>query len=150
MNPAMTTSDTIVQEIAIKGTAERIFAALTEPEQRIRWWGAPERFQIRHFESDLRPGGKWMMSGDGMEGRPFTVRGEYRAIEPPRLLEFTWLPDWQGDDTVSVVRFDLVEKDGVTTVRVTHSGLVTEISRNSHRGWLFVLGLLQAYAERQA
>lgn len=149
MNPT-TAGDTIVQEIAIQGTAERIFDALADPQQRVKWWSAAGRFHVRRCESDLRPGGKWMMSGDGMEGRPFTVRGEYREIERPRLLAFTWLPDWQGDDTVSLVRIEMEEKDGVTAVRLTHSGLATEISRNSHRGWPLILGLLQAYVERQA
>jgi uncharacterized protein YndB with AHSA1/START domain len=98
------------------------------------------------MESDLQIGGKWMMKGVGM-GKAFSVRGEYRKIERPRVLEFTWLPDWQGDETESLVRFDLNEKDGVTTVRVTHSGLVTERSRDSHKGWPQVLSGLRAYVE---
>jgi uncharacterized protein YndB with AHSA1/START domain len=92
-------SDTIVEEITIKGSAERIFEALTNPGQRVRWWGAEGRFQTTHMESDLRLGGKWMMRGIGMGGKPFTVGGEYRQIERPRLLVFTWLPDWQEDAT---------------------------------------------------
>ena len=31
--------DTIVKEITIKGSAERIFEALTNPDQRMKWWG---------------------------------------------------------------------------------------------------------------
>ena len=148
MNP-VSISDTIVQEIAIKGSAERIFEALTHPGQRVRWWGAEGRFQTTHMESDLRPGGKWMMRGIGMGGKPFTVEGEYRQIERPRLLVFTWLPDWQEDASETIVRFDLEEKeDGVTTVRLTHSGLVSESSRASHKGWPQILTWLQAYVEQ--
>jgi len=47
----------------------------------------------------------------------------------------------------SVVRFDLKERDGVTTVRLTHSGLTTESARAHHQGWPQVLAWLQAYAE---
>ena len=97
------------------------------------------------MESDLRPGGLWLMSGTGM-GHPFTVRGAYRRIERPRLLEFTWLPDWQPDATESLVRFDLEERAGITTVRLTHSGL-TASARQAHRGWPQILGWLQTYAE---
>lgn len=147
MNP-MNMTDTIVQEITIKGSAERIFEALTNPGQRVRWWGAEGRFQTTHMESDLRVGGKWMMRGIGI-GKPFTVSGEYRQIERPRLLVFTWLPDWQEDATETIVRFDLEEKDGVTTVRLTHSGLASESSRASHKGWPQILTWLQAYAEKQ-
>jgi len=131
-------SDTIVQEVSIKAPAERVFEALTDPAQRIKWWGAEGRFQTTHMESDLRPGGKWMMSGVGVGGRPFTVTGVYRTI------------DWQPDATESLVRLDLVEKDGVTLVRLTHSGLVTAASRESHRGWPQILGWLQAYVESHA
>ena len=139
-------SDTIVQEITIKGSAKRIFAALTNPEERVKWWGVG-RFQAIQMESDLRPGGKWAMRGTGIGGRPFSVVGEYRKVEPPHLLVFTWLPDWQDDATESLVRFDLNEKDGVTTVRLTHSGLITERSRTSHRGWPEILALLRGYVE---
>ena len=134
MNPT-SVSDTIVQEITIKGSADRIFEALTDPDQRVKWWGAEGRFQTRQMESDLRPGGKWMMQGDGMGGKPFSVSGEYRLIEPPHLLVFTWLPSWQEDAVESVVRFELEEKNGLTTVRLTHSGLTGETSRASHKGW---------------
>src|ERR1700730_1687697 len=133
MNPT-SVSDTIIQEIMIRGAAELVFEALTNPSQRMKWWGAEGRLQTTHMESDLRPGGKWSMRGIGM-GKPFKVSGEYRQIDRPRLLVFTWLPDWQGDATESIVRFDLEENDGITTVRLTHSGLTTESSRTSHKGW---------------
>jgi uncharacterized protein YndB with AHSA1/START domain len=149
MNPT-SLNDTIVQEIVIKAPAERIFEALTDPAQRIKWWGAEGRFQTTHMESDLHPGGKWMMRGNGVGGRPFTVMGEYRQIEPPRLLIFTWLPDWQGDAVETLVRFELTENSGLTTVRLTHSGLTTESSRLSHKGWPQILTWLQAYSENHA
>jgi uncharacterized protein YndB with AHSA1/START domain len=142
--------DIIVQEIVIKAPAERIFEALTDPVQRLKWWGSEGRFQTTHMESDLRPGGKWMMRGNGIGGRPFKVSGEYREIEPPRLLVFTWLPSWQEDTIESIVRFDLEEKSGITTVRLTHSGLITDSSRASHKGWPQILGWLQGYVEGRA
>jgi uncharacterized protein YndB with AHSA1/START domain len=145
MNPTVA-SDTIVQEITIKGTPERIFAALTNPEERMKWWGQEGRFRVSQFESDLRPGGKWVMRGDAF-GKPFTLSGEYREIERPRSLVFTWLPDWYEGATESLVRWDLEEHDGVTTVRLTHSGLISESARNSHRGWPQILEWLQTYVE---
>jgi uncharacterized protein YndB with AHSA1/START domain len=148
MNPKRV-SDAIVQEIAIKGSAERVFEALTDPGQRVKWWGSEGRFQTTHMESDLRPGGRWMMRGIGMGGKPFTVAGEYRQIERPRLLVLTWLPDWQDDAIETIVRFDLDEKSGITTVRLTHSGLASESSRASHKGWPQVLSWLQAYVEQR-
>lgn len=147
MNTA-TANDTITQEITINGTAERIFQALTDPEERLKWWGAPGgRFKATGFESDLRPGGKWIMHAES-SGRDVTIRGEYREIIRPRLLVFTWLPDWYENATESLVRWDLDEQNGVTKVRLTHSGLITEASRESHRGWPQIVGWLKAYVEQ--
>jgi uncharacterized protein YndB with AHSA1/START domain len=140
-------NDTIVQEITIAAPADRIFEALTNPEQRMKWWGSEGRFQVDQFESDLRPGGKWIMRGIGMGGKPFVVRGEYREIDRPNLLTFTWLPDWYEDATESFVRWEFKESNGVTTVRLTHSGLGTEASRTSHRGWPQILEWLRVYSE---
>ena len=140
-------ADDIVQEISIQAPADRVFDALTDPAQLVRWWGDGERFKTTHAEIDLRAGGAWIMQGAGMGGRPFTVKGRYREVTRPRLLVFTWLPDWQGDATESVVRIELTETRGVTTVRLTHSGLVTDASRASHRGWPYILGWLKAHVE---
>ncbi|MGH2481276.1 MAG: SRPBCC family protein, partial [Ktedonobacteraceae bacterium] len=99
------------------------------------------------MESDLRPGGQWIMRGIGMGGQPSTVSGEYRQIEQPTLLVFTWFPDWQEGATETIVRFDLQEKDGITTVRLTHSGFTSERARTSQQGWPYILDSLQAYVE---
>jgi uncharacterized protein YndB with AHSA1/START domain len=139
--------DTIVAEITINAAAERVFEALVNPAQRVAWWGREGRFQAQNMESDLRPGGRWLMTGLGMGGRPFRVVGEYRAIERPRLLAFTWLPDWDDNATETLVRFELSERDGVTTVRLSHSGLASEGSRTRHQGWPQILSWLRAYVE---
>src|SRR5260370_35518920 len=112
--------DTIVKEIIIKGSAERIFEALTNPDQRMKWWGAEGPFQTTEMESDLRPGGRWAMRGAGLGGRPFSVVGEYRTIERPRVLAVTGVPDWHEGAHEVLVRFDLEEEDGAQTVRETH------------------------------
>jgi uncharacterized protein YndB with AHSA1/START domain len=140
--------DAIVEEITIRASADRIFESLTDPTQRVKWWGLKGRFETTHMESDLRPGGRWMMRGSGMGGKPFRVVGEYRSVERPRLLAFTWLPDWDEKATETLVRFDLSEQGGVTTVRLTHSGFVSEDSRARHRGWQQILSWLQGYVER--
>lgn len=140
-------SDMIVEEIEIRAPADRVFTALTSAQERVKWWGAEGRFKTTHVESDLRPGGKWLMRGIGFGGKPFTIQGVYHEIERPRLLVFTWLPSWQDDPAETLVRFDFVEKDGVTTVRLTHSRLVTESSRAQHRGWPDILVWLKGHVE---
>jgi uncharacterized protein YndB with AHSA1/START domain len=139
----------IIKEIVINSPAERIFAALTEPLERVKWWGLEGRFQAKEMESDLRVGGEWSMSGVGMGGKPFSIRGEYLAIERPCLVEFTWLANWEEGAPPSVVRFDLEEHDGATTVRLTHRRFASEKSRESYQGWPLLLASLQAHVENK-
>jgi len=144
MNPNQS-SDAILQEITINAPADRIFEAIINPNERVKWWGTKGRFQATHMESDLRPGGKWKMSGTGMGDKPFTIVGTYQEIDPPRLLVSTWLADWHEDAPETIVRFELEEADGATTVRLTHSGFTTDSQRENYRGWGLLLSLLQGY-----
>ncbi len=145
MNSAVTTG-TIVQEITINATAQRVFEALISPEARLKWWwSAQGSFRLIRVESDLRPGGKWSMHGIGKDEKPLSVSGQYHEIEPPHLLIFSWLPDWQEDKTETLVRWDLEEKNGVTKVRLTHSGFASESIRATYQGWPYILGNLQSY-----
>jgi uncharacterized protein YndB with AHSA1/START domain len=143
------TNDAIIKEITINAPAERVFAALTDPLQRVKWWGAEGRFQATYMESDLRPGGAWLMRGSGMGGKPFTLRGEYCAVDRPRLLEFTWIDDWSENSQPTLVRFELDEKGGATTVRLTHSGFTTPQARERYQGWPWLLALLQKYVQEK-
>jgi uncharacterized protein YndB with AHSA1/START domain len=145
MNP-LKAGETIVQEVAIKSPAERIFHALTSPAELLKWWRAEGKFHATHVECDLRIGGKWKMRVASSGGKEAVVVGEYRQIDPPRLLVFTWIRE-REDATETLVRWDLEEQSGVTTVRVTHSGLVTESLRARNNGWPIVVGLLQSYIE---
>ncbi len=137
----------IVLEIAIQAPAERVFDALVVPEQRVAWWGVEGRFQTTHMESDLRPGGAWLMRGTAGEGQPFAIRGEYRIVERPRALEFTW--NREGEQQ-TFVRFDLEERDGATTVRLKHWGFTDEAARGQYQGWPWLLALLQSHVQAGA
>jgi uncharacterized protein YndB with AHSA1/START domain len=104
-----------------------------------------------HAECDLQPGGKWLMRLVGncaAESSLSTVYGEFRDIEAPRLLAYTWIRE-NEDYPETLVRWDLEEKDGYTTVRVTHSGLVSDSLRARNSGWPLIMQLLEAYIERQ-
>ena len=146
----MKPGDPIVEEVTINAPAERVFEALVNPEERVQWWGAPGSFRATGMESDLRPGGRWRLHGVRVNGDAFAVTGEYREIVRPRLLVFTWQPDWQHNASVSLVRIDLEEHDGATRVRLTHSGLTDEERRTGHRGWPQILAWLRAHAEGPA
>ena len=86
------------------------------------------------------------LAGSGAEPAISTVRGEYRAIEPPGLLTYTWIRE-EGDYPETLVSWELKHEDGYTRVRVTHSGLVTKSLRERNSGWPLIVGLLKGYIE---
>jgi uncharacterized protein YndB with AHSA1/START domain len=47
--------DTIVKEITIKGSAERVFEALTNPDQRMKWWAPRVDFRQRTWSLTCAP-----------------------------------------------------------------------------------------------
>lgn len=142
--------NTIVREITIDAPASKIYAALTDPDQLTQWRGSDDQYRTATMEADVRVGGHWRTTGKDAGGGDFAVEGEYKIVQPPHLLEFTWRHDWEGaDNSETVVRYELIEENGGTLVRVTHSGFQSEASRDDHgRGWVQVLNWLKAYVTR--
>jgi uncharacterized protein YndB with AHSA1/START domain len=140
--------DSIVSEIQIAAPPERVFQALIDPQQVVRWWGQAGIYICKEFASDLRPGGKWRSAGVNGRGKAFEVKGEYLEVEPPRLLASTWVATWTGD-VKTTVRWELEPKNKGTLLRLRHSGLAAypELAK-SYRGWPTMLGWLQVYVEK--
>ena len=85
---------TVHATVEIAAAPDAVFRALTDPAELPRWWGTPELYQTHDWKMDLRPGGKWSCQARSAEG-PGEVRGEVLAVDPPRLLEYTWEPSWE-------------------------------------------------------
>ena len=138
----------LVEEIWIDAPPERVFRALTDPEQLIAWWGVSEAYRTTEATVDLRVGGRYRLTGPSGERGTFAVEGVYRAVEPPTRLVFTWDPGWDDDARGSEVEFALEAREGGTRLVLTHTGFATEESRDAHRGWSAVLSSLKAHCER--
>lgn len=119
-----TTCATVRAAMEIAATPERVFAALTDPAELAEWWGALDQYRGCEWRVDARSGGRWSVRALGPDGVERTVHGEFRVVDPPRRLEYTWHPSWE-DGPPSRVRFDLepATVDGVpgTRVSVTHT-----------------------------
>jgi len=143
----------IVETIAIEAPIAAVFAALTVPEQLVQWWGSEDGYRVTTMEADVRPGGAWKTTGKSGDGGTFTVAGNYRTIDPPRLVEFTWRHDWAdgSDEPETLVRYELAERGGVTDLTVTHSGFTTVADREDHaRGWKIVLAWVREFFTTRA
>lgn len=139
------TLGTILAEVEIAAPIERVFAALTRGDEIVKWWGADQPYRTTEWVSELRVGGTWKSTGVGADGQPFTVEGEYLAVDPPRQVTFTWKAQWDAG-TVSTVTYRLEPIDHGTRVVLRHEGLMDPAScRNHTTGWERVLNWLGAH-----
>jgi uncharacterized protein YndB with AHSA1/START domain len=148
MSPSAASHDTIVQEINIKAPADRIFNALTDPDELLEWWCIEDQFRLMRALCDVRSGGKWTMrlieESDEEGVHEVIVHGVYRTVVPPNLLEYTWIREEDGHPE-TMVRWELQQYGDSTRVRITHSGLTTPRLRERNSGWIFIVQLLRDY-----
>jgi uncharacterized protein YndB with AHSA1/START domain len=152
MMEATNMRDTIEREILIRAPVERVYSAIAEPEQIVRWF--PDR-----MEGKLTPG-----------ERPTFDFGEYGkasvyivAAEPHHYFAYRWIP---GGDSLApsgdvlqhantLVEFRLEKVAEGTKLRLSESGfaaLPAEVYEKSLKenseGWNFMLDRLLKLAEQ--
>ncbi len=145
---ADTTDGVILATVEIAAPPERVFRALTVPDELLRWWGSDETYRTTAWEADLKPGGTWRAEGRGADGRPFSVGGEFLEVDPPRRLVQTWRADWDGGARTTLT-YRLEATTVGTRVTVRHEGFAgrPESCRAHGDGWQRVLGWLGRHLE---
>lgn len=115
---------------------ERVFDAWTSEEVLRRWLHGMPGWETPTAEVDLRVGGKIrIVMRDPSDGTEAGATGEYRVVEPPRKLVFTWIWDHHPDEP-QLIELEFSERDGTTTVVMTNSSIPTEAQWESQqRGW---------------
>ncbi|MDD5034013.1 MAG: SRPBCC domain-containing protein [Methylococcaceae bacterium] len=142
-------NDTVIEEIDIQAPPERVFSALTDPQQLLAWWGDDSLYRCTQWTADLRVGGKWRAEGESAQGESFAVEGEYVRVESPSLLIYTWNPSWESGPPTTV-QFEFRRTDSGTRLTLTHSGFVSETATERQEGgWKRVLGWLCSHVEQR-
>lgn len=147
--------DAIVSEIFIAAPPERVFHALTNSEELMRWFYGGEACRVKFWKMDARLGGGYSYAtGKGsvvINGvDEFECHGDIIEFDPPRVLTYTWIGNWHADKhCVSKVRWDLTGRAGGTQVKVTHSGLAAEATAREDysNGWPGVMENLRKFTE---
>lgn len=141
--------DAVRVETFISAPPERVFQALTDPKQVVQWWGQGGLYRTTESRVDLRPGGSWRSAGVNAEGERFHVEGEYREVDIPKLIVYTWRKSWMPH-VETVVRIELTPEGSGTRVLVQHSGFagIPDAARDHGNGWMRVLGWMQAFIEQ--
>ncbi|HEV2111166.1 MAG TPA: SRPBCC domain-containing protein, partial [Gammaproteobacteria bacterium] len=82
-------SVTLVVRQTMQAPPREVYAAWTEPSRLKEWWG-PEGVACIGAEMDLRVGGAYRIGNRFPDGKVIWLAGSFEAIEPPRLLMYTW------------------------------------------------------------
>ena len=139
----MSESTTLRMERTFQAPAQAVFDAWTSAEVMRRWWHVEHDWETTEAVVDLRIGGAVrVVMRNPHTGIEYGGGGQYTEIDPPKRLAFTWI--WDDNDTRQLIELDFEEVDGVTTVRLTNSGLWSEEAVRSHEeGWTGVLENLE-------
>ena len=152
------------QAIEIKRAFEAprrlVYAAWTEPERVMHWWG-PNGFTTPVAKMDVRPGGAWHNCMRSPEGRDYWSRGVYREVVPPERIvstdsfsdeagnivkptQYGMSPDWPEQAELTVT---FAESAGRTTLSLRHDvGAAPAAEREQcEAGWSESLDRLAAY-----
>lgn len=131
----------------IPADPEAVFRAWTDPE-RMKRWMCPEGAVVAEAEADLRVGGAYRIVMRTPDDAVHTATGEYREIDRPRRLVFTW--GWEEESASvepgeSVVTLEFAGRDGSTDLVLLHERLPNAESRDGHEsGWRSSLDKLEA------
>jgi uncharacterized protein YndB with AHSA1/START domain len=123
---------------------ERVFRACTEPEELAEWWG-PKGFTARSIELDLRVGGNYRIAMQPPDGDFFYLFGEFREVDPPAQLAYTFVcEDPDPDDQETVVTLSFGDLGESTELVFTQRAFATKGRHALHeQGWTDSLDRLQ-------
>jgi uncharacterized protein YndB with AHSA1/START domain/DNA-binding transcriptional ArsR family regulator len=131
-----------VFEIYIKTTPERLWEAITDPEQRQKY-----SFGVA-METDWSPGSAYR--GVHPRAPGFLMEGENLEVEPPRRLVQSFNALWSDDvkaEGTSRVTWEIEPIGDSCRVLVTHDQLREGASGELYGGWPMVLSGLKTLLE---
>jgi uncharacterized protein YndB with AHSA1/START domain len=109
-------------------TPERLFAALTDPEELARWFVGKAVFPARK-------GATFRLLWEG----GYSMKGKVLEIDPPRKLRLAWIDRFDSKKTFTTeARFLLEKKGRGTLLTLKHSGF------KSGKRWVALYGGIQS------
>jgi glutathione S-transferase len=123
----------------IRAPREQVFDAFVTKELMSAWM-CPRGMHIPEISADARVDGAWRID---MRARrpPLRVGGHYRELRRPERVAYTW--QWEGEPNPMPGVQTLIDKEGGTELRMTHTGFPAEAAREAHQhGWTSCLNKL--------
>ena len=135
----------------LSAPVKAVFDAFERADQLAQWWG-PEGFTIPSADFEPRVGASYRIEMQPPAGDAFHLAGEFRVVEPPARLAFTFVWDPPDDDDVETLA-DLTFRDlgDSTQVEFTQGPFKTEERVELHRGgWTESFDKLERYLTRRS
>jgi uncharacterized protein YndB with AHSA1/START domain len=125
---------------------DALFRAWTNSTAFAQWMGPPG-VTARDVRIDLRVNGRYNLVMDGEDGNAYPLSGEYREIDPPKRLVFTF--EWGHGDLEGLemlVSIDFIAERGGTRMEFLQERIPTERARGHHEeGWTGTFERLEAF-----
>jgi uncharacterized protein YndB with AHSA1/START domain len=136
-------------ERRVCASPDRVFTACVDPEDLAAWWG-PAGFRSTVETLDARTGGPYRIAMHPPDGDSFHLAGEFRVVESPHRLEYTFV--WEEpdpDDRETLVSLVFRAVSGGTLVVLDQRAFATEARYELHRaGWTETLDRLAQLLSR--
>ena len=128
-----------------KAPPEKVWRALTQPEELRQWFAPGDEFKIPRAEADLKVGGRYNIVMQSPDGELHDVKGVYREIVQGKKLVYTWA--WKSTpERESLVTIELRPADGGTELTLKHEQFFDEEARDKHQhGWTGCLAHLEKF-----
>jgi uncharacterized protein YndB with AHSA1/START domain len=123
-------------ERTFRAPIEKVFDAWTTDEVLRRWLHADPNWDTPVAEVDLRVGGRIrIVMRDPAGPVEHGASGEYRLIERPYRLVFSWTFDAHPDNH-QLIELEFFERGDTTSVVMINSAIATDDQRaGQQRGW---------------
>jgi uncharacterized protein YndB with AHSA1/START domain len=137
---------TIQQTYTIASSPEKVFRALTDPEELNRWW-------TTRSVSNPREGGSfeyiWEFDDPNRNGKQ---AGEYLEVVADKKLRYPWEAGNEGKGHNTTVEFTFSETAEGTLLELAHAGYKSggdwdQVYEMTAQAWGFFLGNLKSYLE---
>jgi uncharacterized protein YndB with AHSA1/START domain len=127
------TAQTVVIRKILPASREVVFDAWLDAAG-MREWMCPGAVTSSDVTLEPKVGGHFRIVTRGPEGQVVNT-GEYRVLDRPAKLEFTWVSErWGGQETLVTV--DLYERDAECELVLTHQRFPMEHSAMQlEKGW---------------
>ncbi|MBI3784550.1 MAG: SRPBCC domain-containing protein [Deltaproteobacteria bacterium] len=123
----------VVVERILPATPAEVFSAWLDRDTLCEFIGPGDASTV-DVEIDPRVGGRFVVKMR-IEGRSIDHVGEYRVIDPPRRLAFTWQSP-ATDNRPTLVTIELTPHEDGTRLVLIHEQLPSEEAARRHeKGW---------------